>query len=435
MSVRTSSGRWQRALPAAGALVAAATVAVGLALTADGRVTLGTPLPPFLFSWSPLARWPALVAGGVALGAAAVAPRLVDAVRGRAAFAAAVYGVALAVGLAVNAARRGTVGWSNVFDLSGHGSFEASREYLPALPQLAHGVGHYVRDFAQLLPYLPTHTKGNPPGPVVVMYLLKIDTPGRLAAACIGAGALCAPFTYGLGRALGDERRGRVAAILAAFSPALVLFGVTSMDFVFAALGTATAWLLVAPGGRARVGGCALAAIGSFASWLLLAIPAWAVLVCVAREGPRAALRLAGVSGAAILAGNGLLAVTLGYDPVATLRELGRLYGAGAAAHRPYAFWLLGSPVAWLIMLGMPVAWIALRGVARRDPAALALAAVIAVSAVAGATKAETERIWLPFVPLACVAAAAVPIPRLRLVAVALALQAVAVELLFATKW
>ena len=30
------------------------------------------------------------------------------------------------------------------------------------------------------------------------------------------------------------------------------------------------------------------------------------------------------------------------------------------------------------------------------------------VSAVLGLTKAETERIWLPFVPLACVAAAAV---------------------------
>ena len=61
-----------------------------------------------------------------------------------------------------------------------------------------------------------------------------------------------------------------------------------------------------------------------------------------------------------------------------------------------------------------PIAWLAARALDGGDPAALALAAVVVVSALAGFTKAETERIWLPFVPLACVAAAAVPISRLR---------------------
>ena len=42
----------------------------------------------------------------------------------------------------------------------------------------------------------------------------------------------------------------------------------------------------------------------------------------------------------------------------------------------------------------------------RAAPAALGLVVVVAVAAVGGYTKAETERIWLPFVPLACVAAA-----------------------------
>jgi methylthioxylose transferase len=60
---------------------------------------------------------------------------------------------------------------------------------------------------------------------------------------------------------------------------------------------------------------------------------------------------------------------------------------------------------------------------------------VVAVSAAGGFTKAETERIWLPFVPLACVAAAALPIRRIRSVLVALGLQALAVELLFNTVW
>ena len=59
MRTRAARIELERALPVAGGLLAVATVAVGLALTAGGRVTLGTPLPPFLFSWSPLLRWPA----------------------------------------------------------------------------------------------------------------------------------------------------------------------------------------------------------------------------------------------------------------------------------------------------------------------------------------------------------------------------------------
>jgi methylthioxylose transferase len=352
-------------------------------------------------------------------------------------FAAALYALTVAVGLSVNAARRGPAGWSHVFDLSGHGSFEASREYLPALTSLTHGTAFYIRHFARLLPYLPTHVKGNPPGPVVVMHLLGITTAGRLTAACILAGGLTAPCAYALGRSLGGERRGRAAGMLTAFSPAVILFGVTSVDYVFAAIATAIAWLLVSGDRRARAAGCALAAVGSFGSWLLLAIPAWAALVVIQRRGWRAGLRLAAGAGAAIALVTLALVVAVGYDPIAILRALGRAYAGGAAAHRPYEFWVAGSPVAWLVMAGPAVAWLAVAAVSDRDPAAVALAVIVVFSAVVGVTKAETERIWLPFVPLACAAAAARPLPlgRLRLILLTLAAQAVAVEVLFGTVW
>ena len=65
--------------------------------------------------------------------------------------------------------------------------------------------------------------------------------------------------------------------------------------------------------------------------------------------------------------------------------------------------------------------------------------ALVLVASVIGFTKAETERVWLPFVPLACVAAAAalaaLPVARLRLVLASLAVQALAIELLFFTVW
>jgi hypothetical protein len=61
---------------------------------------------------------------------------------------------------------------------------------------------------------------------------------------------------------------------------------------------------------------------------------------------------------------------------------------------------------------------------------------VVIVSSILGFTKGETERIWLPFVPLACAAAAAVlPRERLAPTLVTLAAQALAVELLFNTIW
>jgi hypothetical protein len=55
---------------------------------------------------------------------------------------------------------------------------------------------------------------------------------------------------------------------------------------------------------------------------------------------------------------------------------------------------------------------------------------------VAGFTKAETERIWLFLVPLACVAAApAITARRRTAVFAALVAQALAIEVLFDTIW
>jgi hypothetical protein len=87
-------------------------------------------------------------------------------------------------------------------------------------------------------------------------------------------------------------------------------------------------------------------------------------------------------------------------------------------------------------MLGVPIAAGALRALARASDAAVALAVVVAIAAAAGFTKAETERIWLFLVPLACVAAAPL-LARARIGAVVAACiaQAFVVEVLFDTIW
>ena len=86
-------------------------------------------------------------------------------------------------------------------------------------------------------------------------------------------------------------------------------------------------------------------------------------------------------------------------------------------------------------MLG-PVAWFAARSLGARETTAIALAVVVAVAALAGFTKGETERIWIFLVPLACLAAArSLRVERLPLILVLLTAQALLIEALFATKW
>jgi hypothetical protein len=368
--------------------------------------------------WAPQLH-PLAAASALTLAAGcAIAPRLLR--LSPPSFTAAVYALSITLGLALNAARLGTAGWSAVFDLQRGG--EAVNEYLPGLPSLSYGVHFYLDRFAELVPSQPVNVAGHPPGPLLLVHELRIRTPEALAALCIGAGSLTAPLTYALGRALHADHTARLAALLVAFSPAVLLDGVTSFDYVFAALGTATALLLLT---RPMFGAGALA-ITSLFSWALLAVGAWAVLVT------RSA-RLAVASGVAVAAIDGGLALGWGYDPVGTFRATSGVYDHSIASMRPHAYWMLGAIVAWGVMLGPPIAVAAIRSAVRRDPAALALAVVILVAAVGGYTKAETERIWLFIVPLACVAAA--PLLTLRRTLVLLAAQALAVEALFATVW
>jgi methylthioxylose transferase len=224
-----------------------------------------------------------------------------------------------------------------------------------------------------------------------------------------------------------------------AASPVVLLFGVTSVDYVFCALGAACAALLLARSPAVRGAGAAALAVAAFFSWALLAVGAWAMLVAVRRNGVHAGLALAAGCALAVVAFNAALAAGYGYDPIGTLTATEAVYRHSVAAIRPYPFWVLGSPVAWGVMLGLPVAAAGLRAAVRGDDLALALAAVIAVAALAGFTKAETERIWLIFVPLACLAAAPVlaarPAPALVRLLWPLAAQALTVELLFQTIW
>jgi hypothetical protein len=321
-----------------------------------------------------------------------------------------------------------------VFDLTRSG--EAKNEYLAGLPAVRYGSGFFLDRFAELVPSLPVHVAGHPPGLMLVIGELGFDTPARLAALCIVAGAASAPLTYALGRNLAPERTARIAAILVGMAPGALQYGATTADALFLTLGLLAAWPLTSGRRAGTLAGAAMLAIGSFFAWSLLGVGAWAALVTWLRAGPRRALEVAAACGVAVAALYLALGAFTGFDAIATLRSTSEVYRLGVASMRPYAFWVFGSPVAFLIALGAPIAWLAARGLGRGDRLAVAIWAVIGTAAVLGFTKAETERIWLFFAPYVCLAAAPLVSRRtfLPLLAV-LAAQALLAEALFGTPW
>lgn len=424
-------------LPRAAGAVAALVVVAGTAIR-QTQGGLGTASPPYIMDWDPRAGvgWTlAAVLAGVAL--VLLGPRALAARRGVVAIAGST-GLALAFGLALNAIGYGPDGWSRVFDLGPGGSFEAKNEYLPSLPVLDEYGPRFLLDrFAELVPALAPNAGAHPPGMLLVLHGLGIGSASGMAALCIAAAVGCVPATWAVARAAGlGEDDARRAALLCAACPVLLLYGITSADALYALIAAGTAALLAAPHRGLRAMGCLALAVATLFSWALLAVGAWATVLAWRREGLGSAVRLAAACAVAVVGWFAVLAVAFGYDAVDVLLRTSELYAGSVRTERPLWFWVLGSPTAWGTLLGLAVAGGWLMAVGRRTPAGLALAVVVVVASVAGFTAAETERIWLPFVPLACVAAAPeVPPGRLRAGLVAGVAVAIAIAALFETVW
>ncbi len=419
-------------VPLAGFTLIAGTVTFGIVAKAGGD-SLGSSQAPLLYEWDWHASTVALLAVALLAAAVALAPRLSSLTLSPRGFAAASLALGLVLRLAVGAARDGSVGWYAVYEVPNK---ESSNEYLPALPSFDFGARFFLDTFAEIGTSLPVHAIGHPPGLLLTLHALGIESAGAMAALTIGVGALSIPLVYVLGRQLLDEAQARVATLLYVFAPSAVLHGVTSADALFATLAVLAAAALLA---RRRIifalGPPALA-LASFFSYANLAVGALAAIVVARRDGLRRALVLSAACAVALPAFYGLLHLFTGFDPIGALRSTETVYREGVASTRPYAFWVFGSPAAFLLAAGLPLAWYALRALGAGETVAVALFSVLVISALLGFTKAETERIYLFLVPFLCLAGAtALPRRFLTPVLALLAVQAIATELLFETVW
>jgi hypothetical protein len=291
----------------------------------------------------------------------------------------------------------------------------------------------------------PTHVAGHPPGATLIfVWLDRIGLSGGGAAGvvCVLAGAavtVAVPFTVAT---LGRQDLARAAVPFVALLPGAIWLGV-SADAMFAGVTASGVALFAVGASRGRwlacVAGGVVLGFGIFLSYGLLLMGPVALAVVLVTRNWRALLYA--VPGALAVVVVFALAGFWWLDGYQLVVER---YYQGVAAHRPYWYWVWANLACLVLAVGPAM----VAGLRRTDfltglrrPAepvdALVRGAALAVltATLSGLSKAEVERIWLPFAVWLVLAAASLPPSARRWWLAAQAGTALVVEHLLLTSW
>jgi methylthioxylose transferase len=286
----------------------------------------------------------------------------------------------------------------------------------------------------------PTHVAGHPPGATLVFVWLDrigLSGGGWAAVVCVLAAAALAVAVPVTIRALGRADLARAALPFVALLPGAVWLGV-SADGMFAGV-TATGIALLAVGARAGgawlpcLAGGVLLGFGIFLSYglVLMAPIALAVVWAIRRWRALVPAVLGALTVVVVFALAGFWWLD-GYQLVV------QRYHEGIAADRPYGYWVWANLACLVLAVGPAAAAGLRRAVAERDRALAvvgAAALAVLVADLSGLSKAEVERIWLPFAVWLVLAAALLPAAHRRWWLAAQAATALVVNHLLFTNW
>lgn len=297
------------------------------------------------------------------------------------------------------------------------------------------------------------HVAGHPPGALLVFVgvdRIGITDPAAIGLLVVTLGCTAYAAAAVAVRRLAGESWARRAGVWWALAPAAVWVGVSADALFMAVAAWGLALLAVAVtttrrpvevvsgvGAGLLLGGCVYLSYGL----VLLGLLALAVVILARRLTPVVWVLLGALSVAAAF-------TAAGFAWWEAFDALHARYYDGVAADRPYGYWVWANVAAWTFAVGL-AGWaglaLAVRTLATRPASArgevavcvLAVAglACVVVATVSGMSKAEVERIWLPFTPWALVAATLLG-PRLRMPFLVLQVAtALAVQHLLLTRW
>jgi hypothetical protein len=313
-------------------------------------------------------------------------------------------------------------------------------EYISRIP--LHSADHW-----------PVHIAGHPPGALfffVVLVHMGLGS-GFAAGMAVTVVAATTPLAVLLLlRRLGAGAAARRAAPFLVLGPAAVWMAV-SADAVFGAF---AAWGLCLLGfaatARSRRGrvGLALAAglVLGYCVMMSYGLPVLGVLAVAVLVAARTARPLPWAAGAAAAVVLGFAAA--GFAWWQAYPVLVQRYYDGVQKYRPYSFWLWGDLSALAFSAG-PVVGASIAGVLSRIRSladrggqlrtivvlTLGGLACIVLADVSGMSKAEVERIWLPFVPWLLLGTALLPARWQRPALAVQLIMALLIQHLLATGW
>jgi hypothetical protein len=293
----------------------------------------------------------------------------------------------------------------------------------------------------------PTHVAGHPPGALLVFVVLDRLGLGGAGAAGLVVTLVAATIPAAVMstvKTLAGEGPARRAAPFLVLGPAALWLSV-SADALFTAV---AAWglcaLAVAATRTSRGRGAAWATLAGvllgYCVMMSYGLPILGVLSLAVLAAARSWRPLPVAAAAATVV---VLAFAAGgfalWEAYPVLRER---YYDGIASSRPTSYWLWGNLAALVLsagpLLGAGLGAVWARRVEVERPVLLLVGAAVASIALAdlsGMSKAEVERIWLPFVPWLLLATSALP-DRWRRAGLGLQLAAaLALQHLLHTSW
>lgn len=383
-----------------GDLIAVLAAAVLVAAAVVGGVAVGVRriwafAPPLFGDWLPHVGPGSVFAVLVAGGVVAWGPSIVDRLPWRRAV-----GLAYVAGLLWTFSLAMIDGWSRGFA----GRLTTEQEYLHEVGGIT-DIPAFLRQFtSRILAGRPdtwtTHVGGHPPGATLIfVWLDRLGLGGGAWAStvCVLVGGLVVVAVPCTLRALDRPDAARVVLPFVVLFPGAVWMGV-SADGMFAGITAVGIWVLsvaVKPNPLLAVPAGLLLGFGIFLSYGLTLLGAVALAVVVYRRAWTAAI-LAAVAALAVVA----VFAAEGFWWLDGYHLVVQRYYQGVGLTRPYSYWVWANVACVALAVGPAV----IGGIGNLNRRAgvigvLAVAALVAIgfADVSGLSKAETERIWLPF--------------------------------------